>query len=171
MHDEWGLSLVLNTHDQCGVQSTQGDIYVAVVTDMGLPSNGTETVPCHLQDKRYADALWTHAMRSDENSGVDFWWTDLCDLGTPGKGAGNQSNYRCLADDKPTATLWSNIVHATRAGRGGERRGFVLTVDGGVGNHRYPQVPSGDALLSVLTILATEPLIFGFHARNLGICR
>jgi hypothetical protein len=64
-------------------------------------------------------------------------WTDLCDLGTPGQGAGNQSNYRCIGDDKPAALLWSNIVHATKAARGGERRGFVLTVDGGLGNHRY----------------------------------
>lgn len=39
------------------------------------------TVACHLQDKRYSDALWRYAMRSAENEGVDYWWTDLCDLG------------------------------------------------------------------------------------------
>ena len=89
VHDEWGLNLILNTHDQCGVQSTQGALYKAVAHDMGVSVSGNTTIPCHLQDERYVDSLWTHAMRSDENTGVDYWWTDLCDLGTPGQGEGS----------------------------------------------------------------------------------
>merc|ERR1719464_2699528 len=111
-----------------------------------------KTVQCHLQDPRYVKALWQRAMRSEENAAVDYWWTDLCDLGTPGKGAGNQSNYRCIADELPAAALWSNILHAEGAGRGGARRGVVLTVDGGLGNHRYPQVGSGDTYANWTTL-------------------
>ena len=83
-----GLQLVLNTHDQCGVQSTQGEIYNAIAKDMGVDPASNSTVACHLQDKVYTDSLWKHAMRSSENENVDYWWTDLCDLGTPGAGAG-----------------------------------------------------------------------------------
>jgi hypothetical protein len=49
---------------------------------MGLSPADNKTIDCQIQDERYVEALWRHAMRSDENVGVDFWWTDLCDLGT-----------------------------------------------------------------------------------------
>jgi len=123
---ERGLKFVINTHDQCGVQSTQGDLY----------------------------------------NEVDYWWTDFCDLGTPGQGAGNTSNYRCIADGSRGA-LWSNILHAEGAGRGGERRGLVLTIDGGLGNHRYPQVGSGDTYANWTTL--DFQVEFAATAANVGV--
>jgi hypothetical protein len=106
---------------------------------LGLDPTTRQTIPCHLQSQAYTAALYAHAMSSPENRGVDYWWTDLCDLGKAGQGAGNQTNYRCLQDTGSGAALWSNMVHASRASSEA-KRGMVLTIYGGLGNHRYPQV-------------------------------
>jgi len=149
LHDR-NLTIVLNTHDQCGVQATQGELYSKMKAAMGLKSNST--IGCHLQSKQFTEALWSIVMRSQDNTGADYWWTDLCDLGNAGQGAGNQSNYHCVEDQLPNALLWSNILHATNSQRGGTKRGMVLTVDGGLGNHRYPQIGSGDTYSNWTTL-------------------
>lgn len=121
VHDEWGLNLILNTHDQCGVQSTQGALYKAVAHDMGVSVSGNTTVPCHLQNERYVDSLWTHAMRSDENTGVDYWWTDLCDLGTPGQG---EAHARSNALNSRGNRCRGGLVACTLVGRSSRQRSF-----------------------------------------------
>lgn len=70
-----GLQLTLNTHDQCGIQRTQGLVYRRMAAAMGLPVGSHQTVQCHLQNKSFTDALYAYAMGSDENQMVDYWWT------------------------------------------------------------------------------------------------
>lgn len=51
--------------------------------------------------------------------------------------------YRCPGDLAPQPMLWSNYLHCQHNAVLG-RRGLVLSPYGGLGNHRYPQVGSGD---------------------------
>ena len=76
-------------------------------------------------------------------SAIDWFWTDW--------GKDNGVWYRCVDDTLAQPMLWSNYVHCQRA-RAAGLRGLVLSPYGGLGNHRYPQVGSGDTAVGFDTL-------------------
>lgn len=134
LHDN-SLKVIVNTHDVTGVDHCQGAVYEAMASALGIDASTNTTVPCQLQNATYSEALYRIILDPLINGGIDWYWTDW--------GKDDNVWYRCVADTQAQPMLWSNYLHGQRA-RATGKRGLVLTPYGGLGNHRYPQVGSGD---------------------------
>jgi hypothetical protein len=151
-HSKGDFELVLNIHDQCGVDVCQAG-YADVAAAVGMPPDGSTAVPCRMLNKNWTRAHAQFVLESGDNAGVDYWWNDY-GMGGPGVGAfqlacwSNDSNpnppksyphcMRCYDDDvdkKPA--LWNAFVRVSRRENHGQR-GMVLGIYGGLGHHRYP---------------------------------
>ena len=161
LHDR-GLKVIVNTHDYSGIDHCQGDVYAAAAAIVGQDPASNVTIPCNIQNKTYATALLQAALlplTNGSSSSIDWFWTDW------GKDAGVWygfhshhsvfcnilSMYRCPADTGAQPMLWSNYVHHQLLQQQG-KRGLVLTPYGGLGNHRFPQVGSGDTDVAYATL-------------------
>ena len=173
-----GLRSIVNTHDVTGVDHCQVGVYEAMARASGVDPATNASVPCRLQDAEYTARLYELVLdpltaavggrsdggssgggrsggsrsggRSGDSGGsggsvsaIDWFWTDW--------GKDNGVWYRCVDDTLAQPMLWSNYVHCQRA-RAAGLRGLVLSPYGGLGNHRYPQVGSGDTAVGFDTL-------------------
>ncbi|MCA9896510.1 MAG: alpha-xylosidase, partial [Anaerolineae bacterium] len=88
-----------------------------------------------------------------EEMGVDFWWLDW-----------QQGELSGLPGLDPL--WWLNHLHFYDLARHGDRRSFIFSRWGGLGNHRYPIGFSGDTVVDWAS-LAFQPY-FTATAANVG---
>lgn len=184
LHDEQGLMLALNIHDQCGIDSCQTN-YPLIALANGVNATAKDPVQCHYLDKTFSRSLSELVLESGDLADVDLYWMDY-GMG----GAGSVGHYllncsdsdhagtdqistsgghcmRCFDDpESGKPTLWTSYVRNSRIELRGAR-GMSLAVYGGLAHHRWPSVASGDAFE------AWETLQFQIYqsivAANVGI--
>ena len=160
LHDEAGLMLGLNIHDQCGIDSCQTN-YQAIAIENGINGTAKDPVQCRYLNKSFSRSLSELVLETGDLAGVDFYWMDYgmggggsaghyllnCSSGDT-EGSGGASGGHCMRcfDDAEAGkpTLWTSYVRNSRIELRGSR-GMSLAVYGGLGHHRWPSVGSGDA--------------------------
>ena len=149
---ELGLKVSLNLHPAEGVYPHEAQ-YPAMAQRLGIDQASGEAVPFDIADPQFATAYFEILHHPLEAQGVDFWWIDWQQ--------GERSNLPGL-----DPLWWLNHLHFYDLGRDGQRRPFILSRWGGLGNHRYPVGFSGDATVS-WNSLAFQPY-FTATAANVG---
>ena len=149
---ENGLKTALNLHPATGVWPHESQ-YPAFAQTMGLDPAKEIPIPFQLTNLTFAQAYFDLLHHPEEDRGVDFWWIDWQqghDSGLPGL----------------DPLWWLNHLHYYDLGRDGQKRPFIFSRWGGVGNHRYPIGFSGDTHVDWPS-LAFQPY-FTANAANVG---
>ena len=131
LHDS-GCKVALNLHPANGIQTVE-DCYRAFARDYGW--NGTNSIPFHADEEKWATCYFKDAIGPLEDDGVDFWWLDW--------------QQWLMSKDKPSlnVTFWLNHLFAAHAADRGLRP-FIYHRWGGLGSHRYQVGFSGDTKVS-----------------------
>ncbi|MCU0497357.1 MAG: DUF5110 domain-containing protein [Anaerolineae bacterium] len=145
-----GLKTALNLHPADGVHPHE-DLYEAIRERLGGESG--QPVKFQIADPAFAQAYFEVLHHPFEDQGVDFWWMDWQQ--------GTQSGKSGL-----DPLWWLNHLHFYDLARTGEKRPFIFSRWGGLGNHRYPIGFSGDTVVSWES-LAYQPY-FTATAANVG---
>ncbi|MFO7664534.1 MAG: glycoside hydrolase family 31 protein, partial [Chloroflexota bacterium] len=152
---EWlhnnGLRTALNLHPALGIRPHEA-IYAEMASRLGLTPSSAATIPFDIADPDFSAAYFELLHHPQEGIGVDFWWLDW-----------QQGTYCGLPGLDPL--WWLNHLHFYDLGRQ-EKRPFIFSRWGGLGNHRYPIGFSGDTVVSWET-LAFQPY-FTATAANVG---
>jgi hypothetical protein len=149
---EQGLKTALNLHPAEGVHAHEAQ-YPGVAEALDIDPATEEPVPFDIGDPAFMRAYFELLHHPHEADGVDFWWIDW-QQGTRSKVAGLDP-------------LWFlNHLHFYDLGRQPDRRPFIFSRWGGLGNHRYPIGFSGDTLVT-WEALAFQPY-FTATASNVG---
>ncbi|MCB9430565.1 MAG: SCP2 sterol-binding domain-containing protein [Ardenticatenaceae bacterium] len=149
---ERGLKTALNLHPAEGVHPHE-EQYEALAERMGIDPATKQPVPFDIVDPDYAQAYFELLHHPDEARGVDFWWIDW-----------QQGELSKMPGLDPL--WWLNHLHFYDLARDGEKRPFVFSRWGGLGNHRYPIGFSGDSVVTWES-LAFQPY-FTATAANVG---
>lgn len=147
-----GLRTALNLHPALGVHPYE-DAYPAMARRLGVDPASGETLPFDLADPAFATAYFDCLHHPQEQDGVDFWWIDW-----------QQGKSSSLPNLDPL--WWLNHLHFLDSGRAPDKRPFIFSRWGGLGNHRYPIGFSGDTFVNWET-LAFQPY-FTATAANVG---
>lgn len=131
---ELGLRTALNLHPALGVRPHEA-MYGAMAERLGIEPEAGRAIPFDVADRRFVDAYFELLHHPQEEIGVDFWWMDW-----------QQGTQSAVAGLDPL--WWLNHLHFHDLGRNGDRRPFVFSRWGGLGNHRYPIGFSGDTVVS-----------------------
>lgn len=131
---EMGLKVALNLHPAAGVHPHE-EQYSEMARAMGMDPADAETVPFDSADPRFVHAYFSLLHHPIEAQGVDFWWIDWQH--------GVESGVAGL-----DPLWWLNHLHYYDLARNGDRRSFIFSRWGGLGNHRYPIGFSGDTIVS-----------------------
>ncbi|MCB8972475.1 MAG: DUF5110 domain-containing protein [Ardenticatenaceae bacterium] len=126
---EQGLKTALNLHPADGVGPHEAQ-YEAIAQRLGQPADG-EFIPFNIASPDFANAYFELLHHPQEADGIDFWWMDW-----------QQGELSSLPGLDPL--WWLNHLHFYDLSRAGEKRPFVFSRWGGLGNHRYPIGFSGD---------------------------
>jgi alpha-glucosidase (family GH31 glycosyl hydrolase)/putative sterol carrier protein len=129
-----GLKTALNLHPALGVYPHEAQ-YREMAERMGLDPATEEPVPFDIADPHFTEAYFELLHHPQEARGVDFWWMDW-----------QQGTESTIAGLDPL--WWLNHLHFFDLGRGDEKRPFIFSRWGGLGNHRYPIGFSGDTFVS-----------------------
>ncbi|MBK9051663.1 MAG: DUF5110 domain-containing protein [Chloroflexi bacterium] len=124
------LKTALNLHPARGVWPHETQ-YAAFAQAVGIEPASQKPIPFRLTDPAFAQAYFDLLHHPEEERGVDFWWIDWQqghDSGLPGL----------------DPLWWLNHLHYYDLGRDGQKRPFIFSRWGGLGNHRYPIGFSGD---------------------------
>jgi alpha-glucosidase (family GH31 glycosyl hydrolase) len=152
---EWlhtqGLKTALNLHPALGIRPYEA-MYTEIASRLGLKPSSAETIPFDIADPGFTEGYFELLHHPQEEIGVDFWWMDW-----------QQGTYCGLEGLDPL--WWINHLHFYDLGRQ-EKRPFIFSRWGGLGNHRYPIGFSGDTVVSWET-LAFQPY-FTATAANVG---
>ncbi len=134
LHRE-GCKVTLNLHPASGIQPVE-ECYAAFARDYGW--KGTNAVPYHADEEKWADCYFKDVIGPLEDDGVDFWWLDW-------------QQWK-MSKDKPSLsnTFWLNHIFAAHAAErdGGAGRPMIYHRWGGLGSHRYQVGFSGDCKVS-----------------------
>lgn len=149
---EQGLKTALNLHPAEGVHPHE-EQYPQMAEAMGVDPAGQQPIPFAIHDPQFAQAYFQILHHPHEAQGIDFWWLDW----QQGKKTG-------LAGLDPL--WWLNHLHFYDLGRDGQKRPFIFSRWGGLGNHRYPIGFSGDTHVTWES-LAFQPY-FTATAANVG---
>ena len=149
---ELGLKAAMNLHPAEGVYPHEAQ-YAAMAQRLGIDPEEGEPVPFDIADRRFVEAYFDLLHHPLEAQGVAFWWVDW-QQGETTRQAGLDPLW------------WLNHLHFYDLGRDGEKRPFILSRWGGLGNHRYPIGFSGDAVVSWKS-LAFQPYLTA-TAANVG---
>lgn len=133
LHDK-GLKTALNLHPADGVAPHE-DHYVEMAKKMGLNPAEQKPIPFAISDPNFAQAYFSELHHPLEKEGVDFWWMDWQQ--------GEKSGLHGL-----DPLWWLNHLHFYDLGRDGQKRPFIFSRWGGLGNHRYPIGFSGDTYVN-----------------------
>lgn len=149
---EQGLKTALNLHPADGVQPHEA-AYPAMARRLGIDPATKQPVEFDIADPEFANAYFELLHHPEEARGVDFWWLDW-----------QQERTSSLPGLDPL--WWLNHLHFYDLARDGDKRPFIFSRWGGLGNHRYPIGFSGD------TYVNWESLAFQPHftatAANVG---
>jgi hypothetical protein len=156
-----GLRVALNLHPAEGIHPHE-DAYPAMARRMGIDPASARPVPFDLADPQFAQAYFEILHHPQEARGVDFWWLDW-QQGTLSKLPGLDPLW------------WLNHLHALDLARDGNRRPFIFSRWGGLGNHRYPIGFSGDTQVT-WEALAFQPyftataanVAYGWWSHDIG---
>lgn len=151
LHD-LGLKTALNLHPALGVYPHE-EQYQEMAERMEIDPETERPVPFDIVDPDFTRAYFELLHHPYEEQGVDFWWMDW-QQGTESEVAGLDPLW------------WLNHLHFHDLGRAGDKRNFVFSRWGGLGNHRYPIGFSGDTVVS-WDSLAFQPY-FTATAANVG---
>lgn len=149
---ENGLRTALNLHPARGVWPHE-EAYPAFAAAMGTDPTSQQPIPFDLADPRFARPYFELLHHPQEAVGVDFWWIDW-----------QQGHDSSLPGLDPL--WWLNHLHYYDMGRDGQKRPFIFSRWGGLGNHRYPIGFSGDTHVDWPS-LAFQPY-FTATAANVG---
>lgn len=127
---EQGLRTAMNLHPAEGVAPHEAQ-YEAMAKRLGIDPASEQIIDFDIADPKYANAYLEELHHPHEADGVDFWWMDWQQ--------GEVSGLRGL-----DPLWWLNHLHFLDSGRDGQRRPFIFSRWGGLGNHRYPIGFSGD---------------------------
>ncbi len=129
-----GLKTALNLHPADGLYPHEAQ-YEAMAARLGSDAESKVPLPFDIADPSYTSAYFELLHHPYEADGVDFWWMDW-QQGTASNTAGLDPLW------------WLNHLHFYDLGRDGQKRPFVFSRWGGLGNHRYPIGFSGDTHVS-----------------------
>lgn len=147
-----GLKTALNLHPADGVHPHE-EQYIAMAKHMGVDTTSLEPIPFDIANPHFTEGYFNLLHHPLETMGVDFWWIDWQQ--------GKQSRLPGL-----DPLWWLNHLHFYDLGRDGQKRPFVFSRWGGLGNHRYPIGFSGDTIVSWAS-LEYQPY-FTATAANVG---
>ena len=177
-----GLRTALNLHPADGVHPHE-EQYEDMAEWMGIDPASKATIPFDISDPRFMEGYFeilhhpyelpsaTGRSRSipergtgkvGVEGGIDFWWMDWQQ--------GKESRVEGLDP------LWGlNHLHFQDHGRDGQKRSFVFSRWGGLGNHRYPIGFSGDTVIE-WSSLAFQPyftataanVAYGWWSHDIG---
>jgi alpha-glucosidase (family GH31 glycosyl hydrolase)/putative sterol carrier protein len=128
------LKTALNLHPADGVHPHE-EQYEAKAERLGLDPQEKTPIPFDIADPHFTSAYFELLHHPYEEQGVDFWWMDW-----------QQGTASGMAGLDPL--FWLNHLHFYDLARHGEKRPFIFSRWGGLGNHRYPIGFSGDALVT-----------------------
>lgn len=151
LHSE-GLRTALNLHPAEGIHSHEAT-YPQMAEWMGKDPETKEAIPFDIADPHFTAGYFKYLHHPLEAEGIDFWWMDW-----------QQGKKTSLGGLDPL--WWLNHLHFQDLGRDGQKRPFIFSRWGGLGNHRYPIGFSGDTLITWAS-LAFQPR-FTAHAANVG---
>lgn len=149
---ELGLKTALNLHPALGVYPHE-EQYAAMARRMGIDPSTEEPVPFDIADPEFTRAYFELLHHPYEEMGIDFWWLDWQQ--------GTESTVQGL-----DPLWWLNHLHFYDLARNGDKRSFIFSRWGGLGNHRYPIGFSGDTVVS-WDSLSFQPY-FTATAANVG---
>lgn len=129
-----GLKTALNLHPAEGVHSHEA-AYASMARALGIDPAAGDPIAFDIAERRFAEAYFDVLHHPLEAQGVDFWWVDW-----------QQGQDTRLPGLDPL--WWLNHLHFYDLGRDGEKRPFVFSRWGGLGNHRYPIGFSGDTVVA-----------------------
>jgi alpha-glucosidase (family GH31 glycosyl hydrolase) len=133
LHD-LGLRSALNLHPAEGVHAHE-EMYAQMAQATGIDPTTREPVRFDLENPDFIEPYFRHLHHPKEAEGIDFWWMDWQQ--------GNPSRIPGL-----NLLWWINHIHYFDLGRDKQKRSFVFSRWGGLGNHRYPIGFSGDSVVS-----------------------
>lgn len=129
-----GLKTALNLHPALGIYPHE-EQYPVMAAEMDIDPASQEPVPFNITDNKFTNAYFKELHHPQEADGVDFWWMDW-----------QQGTLSGLPGLDPL--WWLNHLHFYDLGRDGQKRPFIFSRWGGLGNHRYPIGFSGDTHIS-----------------------
>jgi len=124
------LKTALNLHPADGIYPHE-EKYAEIAVIMGIDPSSQEPAPFNIADNTFTHAYFEKLHHPMETDGADFWWMDW-----------QQGTLSGLPGLDPL--WWLNHLHFYDLGRDGEKRPFIFSRWGGLGNHRYPIGFSGD---------------------------
>jgi alpha-glucosidase (family GH31 glycosyl hydrolase) len=129
-----GLRTALNLHPAEGVHPHE-EAYPDAARQMGVDPASGVPIAFDIADPAFTKIYFELLHHPLEESGVDFWWIDWQQ--------GTQTSIRGL-----DPLWWLNHLHFHDLARNNDRRPFIFSRWGGLGNHRYPIGFSGDTVVS-----------------------
>ena len=156
-----GLRTALNLHPAQGVHPHE-EQYEDLAQWMGIDPATKKPIPFDIADPRFAEGYLETLHHSHEKMGIDFWWMDW-----------QQGKKSRVARLDPLWVL--NHLHFQDLGRDEQKRPFVFSRWGGLGNHRYPIGFSGDTVI-MWRSLAFQPyftstaanVAYGWWSHDIG---
>eukprot|EP01124_Arcella_intermedia_P015331 TRINITY_DN2181_c0_g1_i1.p1 TRINITY_DN2181_c0_g1~~TRINITY_DN2181_c0_g1_i1.p1 ORF type:complete len:805 (-),score=117.85 TRINITY_DN2181_c0_g1_i1:35-2449(-) len=149
-----GLQMMLNLHDQCGIDHCQIN-YASAAKLVGINPLSKQPAMCKFTDELWVRALNQYMLGDEQNRNVDFWWEDygieMADYDGEKLSCIDGHCMHCLGDNVTAPVLWSSHIRAIDRIRKGSR-GMLLGIYGGLGSHRYPIVGSGDTNADWITL-------------------
>ena len=146
------LKTALNLHPAEGIYPHE-EQYPAMADRLGIDPSSMEPVEFDITDPDFTAAYFELLHHPLEEAGVDFWWLDW-----------QQGSTSRISRLDPL--WWLNHLHYYDLGRNQDKRSFIFSRWGGMGNHRYPIGFSGDTIVS-WDSLAYQPY-FTATAANVG---
>jgi alpha-glucosidase (family GH31 glycosyl hydrolase) len=128
-----GLKTALNLHPAEGIHPHE-EQYDTFAQHMGLDPDAHKPIPFDPADPHFLQGYFELIHHPLESQGVDFWWIDWQQ--------GTQTKINGL-----DPLWWLNHLHFYDLARDGNKRPFIFSRWGGLGNHRYPIGFSGDTVI------------------------
>ncbi len=147
-----GLRTALNLHPADGVGPHE-EQYPQMAAALGMEPAAQEPVKFDIANPRFAAAYFDLLHHPHEAMGIDFWWIDW-----------QQERVTSMPGLDPL--WWLNHLHYFDLQRDGQKRPFVFSRWGGLGNHRYPIGFSGDTHITWESLAFQPP--FTSTAANVG---
>jgi alpha-glucosidase (family GH31 glycosyl hydrolase) len=155
-----GLRTALNLHPASGVLPHEA-MYPQMAEAMGIDPETNKAVKFDIENPNFLNPYFDYLHHPYEADGIDFWWMDW-----------QQGNPTSLGIN---LLWWINHLHFLDIGRDFEKRPFIFSRWGGLGNHRYPIGFSGDSVVT-WNSLAFQPYMtataanvgFGWWSHDIG---
>ncbi len=146
------IRTALNLHPAIGIYPHEIQ-YSKIAKRLGQDPNTLKPIEFNIANQKFAKVYFEEILNPYQKDGVDFWWIDW-----------QQGKKTKLPGLDPL--WWLNHLHFEDLASDSEKRPFVFSRWGGLGNHRYPIGFSGDTYITWKS-LAFQPH-FTSTAANVG---